>query len=179
MLALLLAVTVHAATLAGVTMPDAASVGGQRVSLNGVGLREKLFIDIYVGGLYLANPTHDGAAAIAADEPKRVVMHFIYSKVTKEQMVETFMEGFGSQPSLAAEKANIDKLIAAVPAQVVAGDELGFDYVPGRGTSMTLNGSTLLTVPGVTFMKLVWGIYLGPHPPTEDLKRGMLKGIGG
>lgn len=178
MLAILLAATVHAATLAGVTLPDAANVGPARVTLNGIGLREKLMLDIYVGGLYLSHPTRDGSAAIAADEPKRVVMHFIYSKVTKEQMVDTFMDGFAGQPGLAAEKANVDKLISLVPAQVVAGDELSFDYVPGKGTSMVLNGSTLGTIPGTSFMKLVFGIYLGPHPPTEDLKRGMLTGIG-
>lgn len=177
MFVFLLVAAVQAATLAGVTLPDAASVGGQRVSLNGVGLREKMFIDIYVGGLYLTHATKDGAAAIAAEEPKRVVMHFIYSKVTKEQMVEVFMEGFGTQPSVAAEKANIDKLIAQVPATVAAGDELAFDYVPGRGTTMTLNGQGLLTVPGTNFMKLVFGIYLGPHPPTEELKRGLLTGL--
>lgn len=178
MFAFLLAAAAQAASLAGVTLPDAANVGSARVTLNGVGLREKLFLDIYVGGLYLTHPTKDAAAAIAADEPKRVVMHFIYSKVTKEQMVETFNEGFGGQPGVAAEKANIDKLIGLVPAQVVAGDELSFDYAPGKGTSLLLNGQTLGTIPGSAFMKLVWGIYLGPHPPTEDLKRGMMTGIG-
>lgn len=176
MLALLTAGLLHAATLAGVALPDAATVGGQRVELNGLGLREKLFIDIYVGGLYLAHRTTDGAAAIAADEPKRVVMHFIYSKVTREQMIETFEEGFAGLPGVAAQRANIDQMIGWVPAQVVAGDELVFEYIPGRGTSMVLNGKVLGTIAGTDFMKLVWGIYLGPHPPTEDLKRGMLKG---
>lgn len=178
MFSLLLAASVHAATLAGVELPDAASVSGSRVVLNGVGLREKLFIDIYVGGLYLSHPTRDAAAAIAADEAKRVVMHFIYSKVTRAQMVETFQEGFGSQPGVQAQAANIATMIGWVPEQVVAGDELVLEYAPGRGTSMLLNGRTLGTVPGAEFMKLVWGIYLGPHPPTEDLKRGMMTGLG-
>lgn len=162
-----------AGTLAGVTLPDTTTVGGQTVSLNGMGLREKYFLDIYVGGLYLSQKTHDGAAAISADAPKRVVMHFIYAKVTKEQMVEVFMEGFGSAAS-GAQKANIDKLIAAVPAEVHAGDEIAFDYVPGTGTTMLLNGKPAMTVAGADFMKLVWGIYVGPKPPTAELKAGML-----
>jgi hypothetical protein len=174
MFALLLAATAHAATLAGVTLADAASVSGQRVALNGVGLREKLFIDIYVGGLYLTHTTHDPAAAIAADEPKRILMHFIYSKVTRAQIVETFEEGFGTQPGVAAQKANIDALLALVPEQVVAGQELALEYSPGKGTSLVLDGRTLGTIPGAEFMKLVWNIYLGPHPPTEELKRGLL-----
>jgi len=176
MLALLVAGHLHAATLAGVTLPDSATVAGQRVELNGLGLREKFFVDIYVGGLYLSHRTTDGAGAIAADEPKRVVMHFIYSKVTREQMVETFEEGFAGLPGVATHRADIDRMIAWVPAQVVAGQEIVFDYSPGKGTSMVLDGKVLGTIPGAEFMKLVWGIYLGPHPPTEDLKRGMLRG---
>ena len=49
LLSLLLALSpAHAATLAGVTLADTATVGGQPVVLNGMGLREKYFLDIYV-----------------------------------------------------------------------------------------------------------------------------------
>ena len=178
MFPLLFAFSVHAATLAGVTLPDGAAVAGQRVTLNGLGLREKLFIDIYVGGLYLSQPTRDAAAAVVADEPKRIVMHFIYSKVTKAQIVETFEGGFSHQTGAAAQQAGIDQLFSWVPAQVVAGDELAFEYAPGRGTTFLLNGRSLGNVPGPDFMKLVWGVYLGPHPPTEALKAGMMTGLG-
>ena len=99
-LALALTTTSSAATLAGVTLPDTATVGGQSVTLNGLGLREKYFIDIYVGGLYLAQPTHDGAAAASTDEAKRMVMHFVYN-VTKSQMGDAFNEGFANSPGAA------------------------------------------------------------------------------
>ncbi|HEX6929025.1 MAG TPA: chalcone isomerase family protein, partial [Gammaproteobacteria bacterium] len=42
---------VSAAELAGVTLPDTASVGGQELVLNGMGLREKFWVDVYVGAL--------------------------------------------------------------------------------------------------------------------------------
>ena len=81
MLALLLSLTLsaEAKTFAGVTMSDTTTVGGQTVTLNGMGLREKYFVDVYVGGLYLQTPTKDGTTAINADEPKRIVMHFVYN----------------------------------------------------------------------------------------------------
>jgi hypothetical protein len=176
MLPLLLALCLPASakTFAGVTLPDTATLGGQTVTLNGMGLREKFFVDVYVGGLYLAHPTHDAAQAIAADEPKRVVMHFVYGSVTREQIVETFHEGFGGAPGVAAQQANIDKVISWVPATVVRGEEMAFDYVPGVGTTLLVKGKAVGTIPGADFMKLVFGIYLGPKPPTEDLKRGLL-----
>ena len=170
---LTLASLAFAGTLAGVTLPDTAQVGGAPVVLNGMGLREKYFLDIYVCGLYLPSKTADAKQAIEVDAPKRIVMRFIYSKVTREQMVETFMEGFGDKAT-GAMKPSIDTLLAVVPAQVVSGDELTFEYVPGTGTTMSLKGKPLVTIPGSEFMKMVWGIYLGPKPPTEALKTGLL-----
>lgn len=164
----------HAGTLAGVTLPDAATVGNQRVVLNGMGLREKLMIDIYVGGLYLPAKSQDPAAIIALDQPKRVVMHFIYSRVTRAQMLETFEEGFAALPAAQAHRAEIERMESWVPAEVHAGQEITFDYVPGKGTSMLVDGRELGTIPGVEFMKLVFGIYVGPKPPTEALKAGLL-----
>jgi hypothetical protein len=126
--------------------------------------------------LYLAKPTHDGPTVINTDEPKRVVMHFIYSKVTHEQIMETFNEGFAKAPNVAAQQANIDKLAAAVPAEVHAGEELTLDYVPGTGTTLLVKGKPTVTIPGTDFMKMVFGVYVGPTPPTEDLKKGLLGG---
>src|SRR5690606_11400456 len=66
----------RAATLEGVTFPDRASVGGSELVLNGMGVRVAyVFVHVYVAGLYLPQKTHDGAAAVAADEPKRIVLH--------------------------------------------------------------------------------------------------------
>lgn len=170
---LLLASLAFAGSLAGVTLPDSATVAGAPLVLNGMGLREKYFIDVYVGGLYLPSKTSDANKAINDDVAKRVVMHFIYGKVTKEQVVETFMEGFGDKAT-GPQKANVDKLIAVVPAEIVKGEELTLDYAPGVGTSLSFKGKTLVTVPGTDFMKMVWTVYLGPKPPTEALKSGLL-----
>ena len=165
----------HAADLAGVTLPDSATVGGQPLVLNGMGLREKYFIDIYVGALYLPAKSKDAAAAVALDAPKRVVMHFIYKEVTAEQMRETFAEGLAKLPNRAAladRFATLDGMMKTVRA----GDSVTLDYVPGKGTTVTFNGAVSGTVAGADFMKAVWSIYLGPDPASDKLKKGMMGG---
>ncbi len=171
LLSLLLALPAHAATLAGVTLPDTATVNGTSIPLNGLGLREKFFIDIYVGGLYLAQPTHDGTVAATTDEAKRIVMHFVY-KVTKEQMADSFNEGFANSPGATA--SEIATLEGMLPDSINVGQEVIIDYAPGVGTSVSIGGTKKGTIPGVTFMKSLFGIYVGAKPPTEDLKTGML-----
>ena len=171
---LLLACLAHAATLAGATLPDSAIVSGHTLALNGLGLREKYFLDIYVGGLYLAHPTSDGPAAIAADEPKRVVMHFVYPHITRDQLVSSFQSDFGKRPGASDHQADIAHIMAVLPTELNAGDQMIFDYLPGTGTTVTIGGRSAVTIPGPAFMRLVWGMWLGDKPPTEALKQGML-----
>lgn len=90
-IALALLVTPRAA-LAGATLDDSARVGDQTLVLNGLGLRKKLFVKVYVGGLYLPAKQSDGAAILAGDGPRRTVMHFLY-KVGKGQLCEGWDDG--------------------------------------------------------------------------------------
>lgn len=161
-----------AATLAGVTMPDTVTVGGRTLVLNGMGLRTKMFFKIYVGGLYLEKKSDDAAAVIQTDEAKRVVMEFIYSEVTRDQMVESFTEGFsGNAPD--APKAQVSEFLAAIePMQ--KGEQMAVTYLPGTGTTLSIKGKDKLTIPGQAFAKALFSVWFGKKPPTSGLKNGML-----
>src|SRR5258706_5463826 len=94
----------RAAQLAGVSMPDSLPVAGKKLKLNGQGLRTKLFFKIYVAGLYIETPTHDATAIVAADAPKKIVMHFLYGKVTQQQLIDAWNEGFAANSPTEAGK---------------------------------------------------------------------------
>ncbi len=81
--ALALAVPALAREVAGVQFPDAVSAGGQELRLNGAGVRTKLFVKVYAGGLYVAQPSGDAEAIVAADAPKRVRVVFLRDGVKK------------------------------------------------------------------------------------------------
>ncbi|MBT3223968.1 MAG: chalcone isomerase family protein [Proteobacteria bacterium] len=164
---------VQAADLAGVSMDDTVELGGKSLVLNGMGLREKYFIDVYVGGLYLPQKTTSETTAIDDDVPKRLLMHFVYSKVTKDQLVETYNEGLEKVPNGVAVMPKFNNLYEML-SDVKRGDRIGFDYVPGQGTEISVRGEKKGTIEGVDFMRAMWGIYLGTSPPTAKLKRGLL-----
>jgi len=170
---LLFAQLAFGGTLAGVTLPDTVTVGGETLTLNGLGLREKYFIDIYVGGLYLKAPTTDDKKAIAADEPKRIIMHFIYGDVPADKMRDTWDGGFGNNGG--GDPAKIEKLKSWM-ADMTTGDEIIMDYVPGTGTTVTVKGTKKGTIEGADFMKALFSVYLGDSPPTSKLKKGMMQG---
>ena len=54
-------------TIADVTLPATQTIEGADLTLNGGGLREKLWIDLYVGGLYVTTKTSDAKAVMNAD----------------------------------------------------------------------------------------------------------------
>ena len=168
----LFAVPLVAATLGGVTLPDTITVGNQTLVLNGLGLRTKMFFKIYVGGLYLENKSGDAASIIQADSTKRVVLQFIYGEVTRDQMVENFEGGFKHNAPGAA-KAQVDQFLAAIET-MKKGEQLVATYVPGTGTTLTIKGKDKLTIPGLPFAQALFSVWLGPKPPTGDLKDGML-----
>jgi len=174
-LILLSAFPASPAELAGVTMPDTTTVSGKELRLNGQGLRTKVFFKIYVAGLYLENPTHDAVRAIAADDVKRVVMHFLYKKVSREQMVDAWQEGFekNSPTEVAKLKSEIARFCSFM-TDIQGGQEVVLTYEPGSGTSVELAGQMKGTIPGVPFMQALLRQWLGDHPPSQDLKEGLL-----
>jgi hypothetical protein len=169
-----LSIPVVAATLAGVTLPDSVTVGNQTLVLNGMGLRTKMFFKVYVGGLYLEKKSGDAGAIIQSDAAKRVVMEFIYGEVTRDQMVESFTDGFkANAPN--TPKAQVDQFLGALEA-MKKGEQMVVTYVPGAGTTLAIRGKDKLTMAGLPFAQAVFSVWLGPKPPTSDLKKGMLGG---
>jgi hypothetical protein len=66
-------------------------------------------------------------------------------------------------------------MIAAVP-DLKDGETMSFTYVPGKGTTLSHNGKDLLTVEGKDYADAIFLLWLGPKPPSEDLKKGLLGG---
>lgn len=142
--------------------------------LNGLGLRTKFMVKVYVAGLYLEQKSSDPGAIIKADAPKRIVMQFLHG-ASKNQMSDAFNESFhdNSPEAVKTMTADIDRLLSALEP-VKAGDQMVFTYVPGTGTTFAMNGKEKLTIAGPAFGPVLFSVWLGPKPANGDLKKGML-----
>jgi hypothetical protein len=164
----------HAASLADVTMPDTVQVGSTTLVLNGLGLRTKFVVKVYVAGLYLEQKSSDAGAILKGNGPKRLVMHFVHG-ASKNQMTDAFEDSFKDNSPDAAKtmKADIDKFLAAIEP-VKEGDQMVFTYVPGTGVTFSINGNDKVTIAGPAFSQVLFSVWLGPKPPNADLKKGIL-----
>ena len=60
--------------IGGVYLPDTLMAGKHPLLLNGAGLRKKVFIKVYAGGLYLEQKLHGPQEIIGADAPMARLM---------------------------------------------------------------------------------------------------------
>ena len=175
LIALTLALPLLATTLAGVNMEDSTAVNGQSLVLNGVGLRKKLFIKIYVGALYLPAKQSNPATVLATDQPRRMVMHFLYG-VSKNQMADAWDEGLKQNtPKASAEVQAAFKTLSSWMEPIPSGNRLVLTYIPGTGTAVEVNGKAKGTLPGKATSDAIVATWIGPDPaPGADFKSAVL-----
>ncbi len=164
-----------AAELAGVKVPDQVTIEGTTLHLNGLGLRKKLWIKVYVGALYLEHPTHSAPQILKDEGFKRMEMHFLTSKATKKRLDSAWDEDFeaNSPGQYEALKPKIEQLKSYF-RDMKPGDVVTFTFTPDGNTKVELNGQEKGTISGKEFAKALLRVWLGPEPPTEDLKKGLL-----
>ncbi|MGE5236141.1 MAG: chalcone isomerase family protein [Acidobacteriota bacterium] len=171
---LLLALPAWGGELAGVTVPDSITVDGTKLVLNGLGLRKKAIFKVYVGALYLPQRSSDPAAIIALEAPKRMEMHFVRS-VGKDKIADAWREGFAnnSAAKLPELQQRLDEF-ASKWVDMKDGDAAAMTYVGGGVLKLEIQGKEVGVFQGKEFADAVFACWLGPKPPSEDLKKGVL-----
>ena len=166
---------VWSAELADVTMPDEVTVSGKTLVLNGMGVRKKLWVKVYVGGLYLESKTTDASEAADPTTAKRMVMHFLTNKAKKGKMDSSWDEGFANNaPEATASLGSEIETFKGYFGDMKVGDVVEMTWVPGEGTTVVLNGEEQGVIEGETFAEALFKVWVGPKPPTEDLRAGLL-----
>ena len=165
----------------GVTFPEQTQVQTSPLTLNGLGLRQAtmLKVNVYVAALYVAQQSADANAILAANTPKRLVLHFVRDVASKD-LKEAWEEGF--EHNAKAQMPALKERIAQLQAWMVdmkSGQQLAFTHTPGAGLEVDVNGTVKGTIAGDDFAKAFLAIWLGPKPPNPPLKTGLLGGACG
>lgn len=173
----LLSTSAMAQEIAGVKIAEEVSTSnGRSLTLNGAGIRSKLFFKIYIAQLYLAESSSSAEAILQADSPKRLVMHFLYDEVSREKLVDGWNSGFHANltaETMVSLQGKIDQFNALFQT-VHSGDVISLDYQPGLGTRVIISGTEKGVVAGKDFNDALLSIWLGKSPVTKDLKKQLL-----
>ena len=160
----------------GVDFPDQIQIDGTTLALNGLGLRQAtaLKVRVYIAGLYVAEKSGDPQAILQSGSPKRLVLHFLRS-VGSPDLTQAWEDGFqkNAADEIGVLRERIEK-IKSFTKDMKTGQRLTFTYKPGTGIVVDIDGAIMGTVEGDDFSKAFLSIWLGPNPPNQKLKDGLL-----
>ena len=174
-----LAGSAAAATVGGQAFDDSIRVQGKELRLNGAGVRYKLIFSVYSAGLYLGEKRRQPAEIYAVPGPKRLRIVMLRG-VDADEFGQAFLAGIeqnadkAERARLAEPLARFGQLFTTIP-ELKKGDTLALDFIPGQGTSVSLNGKQvgeLIAEP--SFYTMLLKIWLGERPADAKLKSALL-----
>ena len=142
--------------------PPEAEVHGQALPLRGTGrLVWMKLVKVY-----------DAAGADALkDAPKRLEIRYHVSIKGEKfgESAEPFLKKNVPAEVLAVIRQRIEQL-NRLYQDVKEGDRYALDYAPGKGTTLSLNGSPLGTIEGADFASAYFAIWLGSKPISDTMR---------
>ncbi len=168
-----------AVTMAGVKFEETVDVQGQRLHLNGAGIRYKFVVRVYAAGLFVSRPAQSLAEVLAAPGPKRLSVTMLRD-IDANELGKLFARGVEDNTP----RGSLSKLIPGLlrmgqifseHKRLAAGDAFMVDWIPGSGTVLTIKGK----VQGEAFKEpeffaAMLGIWLGNSPADYNLKEALL-----
>ena len=162
--------------ISGIKPAKTIKVGGQTLVFNGAGVREKFFLDLYVGSLYLENKTTDRESIVNEDRSMAIVLDIVSSMITSQKMIDAVNEGFekSTKGNVAPLRDKIATFKSFFEEEIKKGDRYVIAYQKGVGVVVSKNGKSMPSIKGFEFKKALFGIWFGSEPADEELMEGML-----
>ena len=173
-----------AVELEGVELPETTTAYGQKLVLNGAGVRKRGYFKADVTALYLPEKRTTPDAIYKLNGIRRIQLN-ILREFTSSTITRIFLADFKQSATEEEFKRLIGPigLIGAAYAnvkRVSKGDVVNLDWVPGVGWMATHNGKALTGDGGATLSindELAYQVYLrmyiGQNAP-EELRNGLL-----
>ena len=175
---LLMPLAAVGAEVAGVKIEDKTRVGNSELALNGAGLRKRLFVQVYVMGLYAPEKTKSAAALLEQAGPRRVAIQMLRN-VGADAFNEALADGIRINHSEAEMKAlepRVKELGAIINEikEAKKGMAINLDWT-GSETQVVIDGKPAgAPIAGEDFYRALLRIWIGDKPVQDDLKRALL-----
>lgn len=168
--------------VAGVKYDAVAEVSGQKLQLNGAGIRYKAVFKVYTAGLYLKDKAATTEAVLAAPGAKR--LHIVMLRdIDGNELGKLFTKGMEQNSTREEFVKSINGVlkiaeIFASRKELIKGDSFSVDYLPGTGCIVLVNGKQQgETIKEPEFINAMLRIWLGKSPADDQLKDALLGAV--
>lgn len=170
----------QAVEVANVKYEPTLDLAGQKLQLNGAGIRYKFVVKVYTAGLYLTTKAGTTQEVLAAPGPKRIHITMLRD-IDGNELGKLFTKGMEANAPRDEFVKSINGVLKlsevfASRKQLNSGDSFSVDYVPGVGSTLLLNGKTVMGEPikEPEFFSALLRIWLGDKPADDALKDALL-----
>lgn len=163
--------------ISGIQVPSSlAYIENSKLDLFGVGVRKFLWMDMYVGAVFLSNKNTKPKEIIQANENMGMRLHILSSLVSNKRIINAIEDGFqkSTQGNLTDYQSRIDKMISFFEGEISPGDVIDMVYTNNGVTRVYLNEKKLGEINGLDFKKALFGVWLSNDPIDKSLKQQML-----
>lgn len=166
--------------IAGVKYEAMAEAGGQKLQLNGAGIRYKFVVKVYTAGLYLNAKAGTPEAVLANTGPKRLHIQMLRD-IDGNELGKLFTKGMednASREEFARAISGVLRIadIFAKKKKLANGEHFSVEWLPGTGTVVYVNGARVEGDPikEPEFFNVLMKIWLGKSPADAQLKDALL-----
>ena len=162
--AALMSSVADARVVANVELAETVQVEGRELRLKRAALKEKMWFDVFVWGLYMESDAKTAQEALAKPCAKR--LHITLKRnLKREQLVENIRHTLGTARSMQSEemRAGLEQFIGAL-SDVRKGEDLLITYVPGQGTYVTGKVREDAFIAGKPFADALFAAWLERNP---------------
>jgi hypothetical protein len=165
--------------IAGVKFPTAIDLAHERLLLNGWGIRYKAIFKVYAAALYLPAKTASPDAVFRSSAPRRLHVVMLRDIDARElgKLFTKAMEENASHEEFAPLIPGTIQMgeIFAARRHLAAGEGFTIDWIPGRGTVISVEGKPQgEPIKEPQFFTVLMRIWLGDHPADAQLKDALL-----
>lgn len=166
--------------ISGIEMPKSLTyIKAEPLELFGVGTRDFLWMDMYVGGIYLAELTLKPNQIIDSNNSMALRLHILSSLVSNKRIIKSIKDGFNKSTNgrLVDYQDRIDQMIGFFDQDIRPNDILDLVYNATGHTKIYRNQVYLGSIEGLDFKQALFGIWISNNAVDTSLKEQLLKGI--
>ncbi len=163
--------------ISGVFVDNKLSFDNKEFVLNGAGIREKMWIELYVGSLYVPYKIKSEKELYQLEDYFAMKLDIVSPRITSEVLIDAIESGFknSAKDKIDLFRDRIDFMKGFFREEIVVGNTFILYYNPvDKTTTIYKNGLNLGSVEGDDFKEAFFGIWFCDKPASKSLKENML-----
>lgn len=150
-----------------------------KLTLNGVGFRSKMWIELYTQALYLEDKSTDAEAILDQTGTIATRLYITSSLVSKKKLVTAIEDGikksYDGNMAVIQERVNLLMSYFDAESSIISEGYVDFIYTQDdESLHIYINETNIGSVVGADFRKVFFGIWLSEKPVDTTLKRRLL-----